>query len=195
EDVVVTLSHAGYAKRQPLSTYRAQRRGGKGRSATAVKEEDFIERLWVVNTHDTLLTFTSTGRVFWLKVYQLPEAGPNSRGRPIVSGLLLQDGGQVQAVLPVRAFDDQHYVFFAARNGTVKKPPLSDYSRPRATGIWAINLDEGDGLVDVQLTDGHCNVMLFASNGKAVRFDEGEVRPMGRTATGVRGIRLTEDEQ
>jgi DNA gyrase subunit A len=195
EDVVVTLSHAGYAKRQPLSTYRAQRRGGKGRSATAVKEEDFIERLWVVNTHDTLLTFTSTGRVFWLKVYQLPEAGPNSRGRPIVNWIPLQEGEKVQAVLPVREFDDQHYVFFATRNGTVKKTPLSDYSRPRATGIWAINLDEGDGLVDVQLTDGHCNVMLFASNGKAVRFDEGEVRPMGRTATGVRGIRLTEDEQ
>ncbi|HLU13179.1 MAG TPA: DNA gyrase subunit A, partial [Arenimonas sp.] len=157
EDVVVTLSHAGYAKRQPLSTYRAQRRGGKGRSATAVKEEDFIERLWVVNTHDTLLTFTSTGRVFWLKVYQLPEAGPNSRGRPIVNWIPLQEGEKVQAVLPVREFDDQHYVFFATRNGTVKKTPLSDYSRPRATGIWAINLDEGDGLVDVQLTDGHCN--------------------------------------
>jgi len=193
EDVVVTLSHAGYAKRQPLTTYRAQKRGGKGRSATAVKDEDFIDRLWVVNTHDTLLTFTSTGRVFWLKVYQLPDAGPNSRGRPIVNWIPLQEGEKVQAVLPVREFDEQRYVFFATRDGTVKKTPLSDYSRPRSTGIWAINLDEGDGLVDVQLTDGNCNVMLFASNGKAVRFDESEVRPMGRTATGVRGIRLKDD--
>ena len=193
EDVVVTLSHAGYAKRQPLTTYRAQKRGGKGRSATAVKEEDFIDRLWVVNTHDTLLTFTSTGRVFWLKVYQLPDAGPNSRGRPIINWIPLQEGEKVQAVLPVREFGDDHFVFFATRDGTVKKTPLSEYSRPRSTGIWAINLDEGDGLVDVQLTDGECNVMLFASNGKAVRFDEGEVRPMGRTATGVRGMRLKDD--
>ncbi|HEX4852611.1 DNA gyrase subunit A [Arenimonas sp.] len=195
EDVVVTLSHAGYAKRQPLTTYRAQKRGGKGRSATAVKEEDFIDRLWVVNTHDTLLTFTSTGRVFWLKVYQLPDAGPNSRGRPIINWIPLQEGEKVQAVLPVREFDSEHFVFFATRDGTVKKTPLSDYSRPRSTGIWAINLDEGDGLVDVQLTNGERNVMLFASNGKAVRFDESEVRPMGRTATGVRGMRLKEDEE
>ena len=193
EDVVVTLSHTGYAKRQPLTTYRAQKRGGKGRSATAMKEEDFIDRLWVVNTHDTLLTFTSTGRVFWLKVYQLPDAGPNARGRPIINWVPLQEGEKVQAVLPVREFDEQRYVFFATRDGTVKKTPLSDYSRPRSTGIWAINLDEGDGLVDVQLTDGECNVMLFASNGKVVRFDEGEVRPMGRTATGVRGMRLKDD--
>ena len=193
EDVVVTLSHTGYAKRQPLTTYRAQKRGGKGRSATAMKEEDFIDRLWVVNTHDTLLTFTSTGRVFWLKVYQLPDAGPNARGRPIINWIPLQEGEKVQAVLPVREFDEQRYVFFATRDGTVKKTPLSDYSRPRSTGIWAINLDEGDGLVDVQLTDGECNVMLFASNGKVVRFDEGEVRPMGRTATGVRGMRLKDD--
>jgi len=193
EDVVVTLSHSGYAKRQPLTTYRAQKRGGKGRSATAMKEEDFIDRLWVVNTHDTLLSFTSTGRVFWLKVYQLPDAGPNARGRPIINWIPLQEGEKVQAVLPVREFDEQRYVFFATRDGTVKKTPLSDYSRPRSTGIWAINLDEGDGLVDVQLTDGECNVMLFASNGKVVRFDEGEVRPMGRTATGVRGMRLKDD--
>ncbi len=194
EDVVVTLSHAGYAKRQPTSAYRAQRRGGKGRSATAVKEEDFIERLWVVNTHDTLLSFTSAGRVFWLKVYQLPDAGPNSRGRPIVNWIPLEEGEKVQAVLPVREFADDRYVFFATRNGTVKKTPLSDYSRPRATGIWAINLDEGDGLVDVQLTNGERDIMLFASNGKAVRFDETEVRSMGRTATGVRGMRLAEGE-
>ena len=193
EDVVVTLSHSGYAKRQPVTSYRAQRRGGKGRSATAVKDEDFIERLWVVNTHDTLLTFTSAGRVFWLKVYQLPDAGPNSRGRPIINWIPLQEGEKVQAVLPVREFSEDRFVFFATRDGTVKKTPLSEYSRPRSTGIWAINLDEGDGLVDVQLTHGACDIMLFASNGKAVRFDEGEVRSMGRTATGVRGMRMKDD--
>ncbi len=194
EDVVVTLSHAGYAKRQPTTAYRAQKRGGKGRSATAVKEEDFIDRLWVVNTHDTLLTFTSAGRVFWLKVYQLPDAGPNSRGRPIVNWIPLEEGEKVQAVLPVREFSADCFVFFATRNGTVKKTPLSDYSRPRASGIWAINLDEGDGLVDVQLTNGERDIMMFASNGKAVRFDETEVRSMGRTATGVRGMRLAAGE-
>ena len=194
EDVVVTLSHAGYAKRQPTTAYRAQKRGGKGRSATAVKEEDFIERLWVVNTHDTLLTFTSAGRVFWLKVYQLPDAGPNSRGRPIINWIPLEEGEKVQAVLPVREFSEKMFVFFATRDGTVKKTPLSDYSRPRTTGIWAINLDDGDGLVDVQLTNGSRDIMLFASNGKAVRFAEGEVRSMGRTATGVRGMRVAKGE-
>ncbi|KFN44675.1 DNA gyrase subunit A [Arenimonas oryziterrae] len=194
EDVVVTLSHSGYAKRQPTSAYRAQKRGGKGRSATAMKEEDFIDRLWVVNTHDTLLTFTSAGRVFWLKVYQLPDAGPNSRGRPIINWIPLQEGEKVQAVLPVREFSADQFVFFATRDGTVKKTPLSEYSRPRASGIWAINLDDGDGLVDVQLTNGERDIMLFASNGKAVRFDETEVRSMGRTATGVRGMRLVETE-
>ena len=193
EDVVVTLSHSGYAKRQMPSTYRAQKRGGKGRAAASVKDEDFIERLWVVNTHDTLLTFTSEGRVFWLKVYQLPDSGPNSRGRPIINWIPLQPGEKVQAVLPVREFSDDRYVFFATRNGTVKKTPLSEYSRPRANGIWAINLDEGDGLVDVQMTDGNKDIMLFGSHGKAVRFDESEVRSMGRTATGVRGMRLPDD--
>jgi len=195
EDVVVTLSHAGYAKRQPVSLYRAQKRGGRGRSATTVKDEDFIDRLWIANTHDTLLTFTSAGRVFWLKVYQLPDAGPGARGRPIVNWLPLEAGEQVQAVLPVREFSDDRYVFFATRSGTVKKTPLSDYSRPRTTGIRAIDLDDGDGLVDVQLTDGTRDVMLFASNGKAARFAEDEVRPMGRTAHGVRGIRLAPDAQ
>jgi DNA gyrase subunit A len=193
EDVVVTLSHSGYAKRQMPSTYRAQKRGGKGRAAASVKDEDFIERLWVVNTHDTLLTFTSEGRVFWLKVYQLPDSGPNSRGRPIINWIPLQAGEKVQAVLPVREFTEDRFVFFATRNGTVKKTPLSEYSRPRANGIWAISLDEGDGLVDVQLTDGSKDIMLFGSNGKAVRFDESEVRSMGRTATGVRGMRLPDD--
>ena len=195
EDVVVTLSHTGYAKRQPVSLYRAQKRGGRGRSATVVKDEDFIDRLWIANTHDTLLTFTSAGRVFWLKVYQLPDASPGSRGRPIVNWLPLEAGEQVQAVLPVREFADDRYVFFATRAGTVKKTPLSDYSRPRSSGIRAIDLDEGDGLVDVQLTDGTRDVMLFASNGKAVRFAEDAVRSMGRTAHGVRGIRLAADAQ
>lgn len=194
EDVVVTLSHAGYAKRQMPSTYRAQKRGGKGRSAASVKEEDFIERLWVVNTHDTLLTFTSEGRVFWLKVYRLPDSGPNSRGRPIVNWIPLQPGEKVQAVLPVREFTDNKFVFFATKNGTVKKTPLSEYSRPRANGIWAISLDEGDALVDVQMTDGTKDIMLFGSHGKAVRFDESEVRSMGRTATGVRGMRINDKD-
>jgi len=195
EDVVVTLSHSGYAKRQPVTAYRAQKRGGKGRSATAVKDEDFIERLWVVNTHDTLLTFTSAGRVFWLKVYQLPDAGPNSRGRPIINWIPLEEGEKVQAVLPVREFTEDQFVFFATRDGTVKKTPLTEYSRPRVNGIWAISLDEGDGLVDVQLTHGKCDIMMFASNGKAVRFDEASVRSMGRTATGVRGMKLSTGEK
>jgi DNA gyrase subunit A len=195
EDVVVTLSHAGYAKRQPVTIYRAQRRGGKGRMATAIKEEDFVEKLWVVNTHDTLLAFTSLGRVYWLKVYKIPDAGPNSRGRPIVNLLQLEEGEKVQAILPVREYDENHFVFFATRNGTVKKTPLTEFEYQLQRGKAAISLDEGDALVDVQLTDGTRDVMLFAANGRAVRFDEGEVRPMGRNAGGVRGIRLAEGVQ
>jgi DNA gyrase subunit A len=195
EDVVVTLSHAGYAKRQPVSTYRAQRRGGRGRSATAVKEEDFVERLWVANTHDTLLSFTSAGRVFWLKVYQLPDAGPNSRGRPIVNFVPLETGEKIQAVLPVREYTADRFVFFATAQGTVKKTPLTEYAFQLARGKIAINLDAGDALIDAALTDGARDIMLFASNGKAVRFDEGEVRSMGRGATGVRGMRLAEGEE
>ncbi|MBS0456251.1 MAG: DNA gyrase subunit A [Proteobacteria bacterium] len=193
EDVVVTLSHAGYAKRQPASLYRAQRRGGRGRSATAMKDEDFVERLWVANTHDTLLTFTSSGRVFWLGVHQLPDAGPGARGRPIVNWLPLEAGEKVQAVLPVREFSADRFVLFATGQGVVKKTPLSEFAFRLARGKIAIDLDEGDGLVDVQLTDGARDVMLFASNGKAVRFAEDEVRAMGRTAHGVRGIRLAPD--
>jgi DNA gyrase subunit A len=192
EDVVVTLSHAGYAKRQPVTIYRAQRRGGKGRSATNMKEEDFVERLWIANTHDTLLAFTSAGRVLWLKVHQIPDAGPGARGKPIVNLLPLEEGEAVQAVLPVREFPDNRYVFFATRKGTVKKTPLSDYSRPRSTGIRAIDIEDGDGLVDVSITDGARDIFLFASNGKAVRFAEDEVRPMGRTAHGVRGIQCSD---
>ena len=190
EDVVVTLSHSGYAKRQPVTTYRAQKRGGKGRNAAATKDEDFIDQLWLVNTHDTLLTFTSNGRVFWLPVHQLPDAGPNARGRPIVNWLALEPGEQVQAVVPVREYDEKHFVFFATRNGTVKKTPLTEFAFRLARGKIAINLDEGDALVGAALTDGDRDVMMFASNGKVVRFHESEVRAMGRTATGVRGMRL-----
>ena len=191
---MVTLSHAGYAKRQPVSAYRAQKRGGRGRAAAATKDEDFIDRLWLVNTHDTLLTFTSSGKVFWLPVHQLPEAGSNARGRPIINWIPLEEGERVQAVLPVREYAEGQYVFFATRNGTVKKTPLTEFAFRLARGKIAINLDQDDALVGVALTDGGCDVMLFASNGKAVRFDESEVRAMGRTATGVRGIRLAEGE-
>ncbi len=195
EDVVVTLSHAGYAKRQPVSIYRAQKRGGKGRSASALKDEDFVEQLWIANTHDTLLTFTSTGRVYWLKVYQLPDAGPNARGKPIVNLLPLGADEKVQAIQPVHAYDDNRFVFFATANGTVKKTPLAEFAFQLQKGKIAIGLDEGDALVDVQITDGERDILLFASNGKAVRFDESSVRSMGRTATGVRGMRLAAGER
>jgi DNA gyrase subunit A len=195
EDVVVTLSRAGYVKRQPVSAYRAQRRGGRGRSAAATKDEDSIEQLWLVNTHDTLLTFTSSGKVFWLPVHQLPEAGSTARGRPIINWIALENDERVQAVLPVREYDDNHFVFFATRNGTVKKTPLSEFAFRLARGKIAINLDEGDALVGVGLTDGERDVLLFASNGKTVRFGEDRVRSMGRTATGVRGIKLANGEE
>jgi DNA gyrase subunit A len=195
EDVVVTLSHTGYIKRQPASLYRAQKRGGKGRSASALKDEDVVQQLWVVNTHDTLLTFTSTGRVYWLKVYQMPEAGPGARGKPIVNLLPLGENEKVQALLPVREYDPTCFVFFATRKGTVKKTPLTEFAFQLQKGKAAINLDEGDALVDVAMTGGESDVLLFASNGKSVRFDEGTVRSMGRTATGVRGMRLADDAE
>ncbi|MFD0738040.1 DNA gyrase subunit A [Lysobacter koreensis] len=195
EDVVVTLSHSGYAKRQPVSAYRAQKRGGRGRNAAATKDEDFIDKLWLVNTHDTLLTFTSAGRVFWLSVYQLPDAGPNARGRPIINWIPLEEGERVQAVVPVREYEDGKFVFFATRHGTVKKTPLTEFAYRLQRGKIAINLDEGDALVNAELTNGERDIMLFASNGKAVRFDEASVRSMGRTATGVRGIRLAAGEE
>ncbi|HRN62135.1 MAG TPA: DNA gyrase subunit A [Luteimonas sp.] len=195
EDVVVTLSHAGYAKRQPVTAYRAQKRGGRGRNAASTKDEDFIDQLWLVNTHDTLLTFTSAGRVFWLPVHQLPDAGPNARGRPIINWIALEEGEKVQAVLPVREYSEDLYVFFATRNGTVKKTPLTEYAYRLQRGKIAINLAEGDALVNAELSDGHRDIMLFASNGKAVRFGSDTVRPMGRTATGVRGIRLADGEE
>ena len=195
EDVVVTLSHTGYAKRQPASIYRAQKRGGKGRSASALKDEDFVERLWIANTHDTLLTFTSTGRVYWLKVYQMPDAGPNARGKPIVNLLPLQEGEKVQAILPVHEYSEDLFVFFATANGTVKKTPLTEYAYQLQKGKIAIGLADDDALVDVQMTNGESDILLFASNGKTVRFDENTVRSTGRTATGVRGMRLAKGEK
>ena len=194
EDMVVTLSHGGYVKRQPVSAYRSQRRGGRGRSATAMKDEDSIDQLWIANTHDTLLAYTSAGRVFWLPVFQLPEAGPNARGRPIINFIALEQGERIQAVQAVREYAEDRYVFFATANGTVKKTPLTEYAYRLQRGKIAINLDEGDALVDAQLTDGMNDILLFASNGKTVRFAESAVRSMGRTATGVRGIRLDEGE-
>jgi DNA gyrase subunit A len=195
ENVVVTLSHGGYAKSQPLDRYQSQRRGGTGKSATKIKEEDFIERLFVANTHDMLLCFTSRGKIHWLKVYELPQASHVSRGKPIVNLLPLEKDERVNAVLPVREYPDDLFVFFATRGGIVKKTPLSEYSRPRANGIWAIDLPEDDELVNVSLTDGKQDIMLFASTGKCIRFAESDVRSMGRVARGVIGIRVPKKQQ
>jgi DNA gyrase subunit A len=192
EDVVVTLSHAGYAKSQPLDLYRAQKRGGKGRSATAMKEEDFIDNLFVANTHDWVLCFSSRGRVYWLKVYELPQAGPSARGKPIVNLLPLEEGERINAVLPVKDFTRGGFVLMATARGVVKKTPLDEFSRPRTSGIIAVDLAEDDQLVGVDLTDGERDVMLFASDGKMIRFAERQVRPMGRCARGVRGVHLAE---
>ena len=210
EDVVVTLSHEGYVKYQPLSDYEAQRRGGKGKAATKMKDEDFIERLLVANTHDTILCFSTAGRLYWLKVYQLPLASRQARGKPIVNLLPLEADERITTILPVREYEDDKYVLMATANGTVKKTPLTAYSRQRASGIIAINLNEGDSLIGADITDGSNDIMLFTDHGKVVRFNEklrdsdtGEVkidpetgeemlalRPMGRTATGVRGIKM-----
>ncbi len=195
EEVVVTLSHEGYAKAQPLSDYRAQRRGGRGKSATSMKEEDFIDKLFVASTHDTILCFSSRGRVYWLKVYELPQAGRNARGKPIVNLLPLEKEERINAILPVREFGEDKYVFFATASGTVKKTSLKDFSRPRASGIIAIDLRDNDTLVGVDITDGSRDVMLFTSAGKAIRFNESNVRAMGRTAAGVRGVRLQADQK
>jgi DNA gyrase subunit A len=193
QDMVVTFSHGGYVKSQPLADYRAQRRGGRGRQAAATKEDDFIERLFVAHSHDYLLCFSSRGRLYWLKVFEVPQGSRASRGKPVVNMFPLEEGEKVTAVVPVKEFDEQHFVFMATAQGTVKKTPLAEFSRPRPSGIIAVNLDEGDYLVGVALTDGSTDVMLFSSEGKAVRFAEDEVRPMGRQATGVRGMRLPED--
>jgi len=190
QDVVVTLSHAGYAKSQPVSDYQAQRRGGRGKAATATKDEDFIEKLFVAHTHDTLLCFSNHGQVYWLRVFELPQAGRASRGKPMVNLLPLSEGEKITAVLPIKQYDDTHFVFMATRHGTVKKTPLSAFSRPRASGIIAVDLRDGDRLVGVALTDGSREIMLFTSGGKSIRFSEEEVRPMGRDSTGVRGVKL-----
>ena len=195
EDVVVTLSREGYVKYQKLSDYEAQRRGGKGKSATKMKGEDFIEKLLVANTHDHILCFSTRGRLYWLKVYQLPLASRNARGRPIVNILPLEDGERITAILPIQEFEAGKFVFMATTNGTVKKTELTQYSRPRANGIIAVNLNDGNELIGVDLTDGESEIMLFSDAGKVVRFSEDQVRPMGRTATGVRGIRLMETEK
>jgi DNA gyrase subunit A len=220
EDVVVTLSHEGYVKYQPLTDYEAQRRGGKGKSATKMKNEDFIEKLLVASTHDTILCFSTRGRLYWLKVFQLPLASRQARGRPIVNILPLEENERITAILPVREYEDNKFVFMATANGTVKKTALSAYSRPRASGLIAINLNDDNELIGARITDGSNEIMIFSDAGKVVRFKEAEeisvvdengapvldedgnpeikfkgVRPMGRTATGVRGIKLKEGEK
>lgn len=194
EEMVVTLSHAGYAKTTQLDTYQAQRRGGKGKAATSMKDEDFVEHLFIANTHDTLLCFSSHGKVYWKKVYELPQGGRTARGKPIVNLLPLEEGERINAVLSIREFEADKYIFMATASGTVKKTPLVDYSRPRASGIIAVDLREDDYLIDVALTDGTSDVMLFSSTGKVIRFPESDVRSMGRVSRGVRGMRLNNAE-
>jgi DNA gyrase subunit A len=194
-DMVVTLSHSGYVKSQPLSEYRAQRRGGRGKLATATKDEDWVDQLFIANTHDYILCFSNRGRVYWLKVWEVPQGTRTSRGRPIVNLFPLTDGEKITVVLPVKAFDEQHFVFMSTALGTVKKTPLTDFSNPRKAGIIAVDLDEGDFLIGAAVTDGQHDVMLFSDAGKAVRFDENDVRPMGRAARGVRGMQLDEGQR
>ena len=189
-DMVVTLSHTGYIKSQPLADYSAQRRGGRGRQATATKEDDFIERLFIANTHDYVLCFSSRGRVYWIKVYQVPQGSSNSRGKPVINMFPLDEGEKITAILPVKQFDDGHFIFMATAQGTVKKTPLSAFANPRGRGIIAAELDEGDFLIGVAITDGVHDVMLFSDAGKAVRFGEDDVRPTGRVTRGVRGMML-----
>lgn len=193
-DMVVTLSNSGYVKRQPLSEYRSQKRGGRGKQATTMKEDDWIDTLFIANTHDYMLCFSNHGRVYWLKVWEVPQGTRNSRGRPIVNLFNLQEGERITVILPVKEFVDDRYVFMATSQGTVKKTPLSDFSNPRKAGIIAVTLDEGDFLIGADLTDGQCDVMLFSDAGKAVRFDEADVRSMGRNARGVKGMTLDENQ-
>jgi len=195
QEVVVTLTHQGYAKSQPVDQYQAQRRGGRGKNATAQKEEDFIDTMFVANTHDTLLCFSSLGKVYWLKVYELPQGSRSARGKPIVNLLPLGMGERITAILPIKEFTEDSHVLMATRGGTVKKTPLSEFSRPRTSGIIAILLKDDDRLVDVALTDGQTEVMLFTDAGKAIRFPESEVRSMGRAAGGIRGIKLGRNGQ
>jgi DNA gyrase subunit A len=195
EDMVVTMSHEGYVKTQPLSDYKAQRRGGRGKSATATKENDFVEKLIIANTHDTILCFSSAGKVYWLRVFNLPVASRASRGKPFVNLLPLEEGEKINAMLPVREYSEDKFVFMATASGTVKKTPLTEFAYQLARGKIAIDLRENDTLVGVALTDGQQNVLLFSSDGKAVCFNETDVRSMGRTAAGVRGIRLQDGQK
>ena len=199
QDMVVTLSHTGYMKSQPITEYRAQKRGGRGKQAMATKEDDWIDQLFIANTHDYILCFSNRGRMYWLKVWEVPQGSRNSRGKPIVNMFPLQDGEKITVILPVsgenRTFPEDRYIFMSTSLGTVKKTSLSDFSNPRKAGIIAVDLDEGDFLIGAALTDGTHDVMLFSDSGKAVRFDENDVRPMGRTARGVRGMNLEEGQQ
>ena len=194
-DMVVTLSHSGYIKSQPLDDYHAQKRGGRGKQATGTKEDDFIDNLFIANTHDYILCFSSRGRVYWIKVYSVPQGGRSARGKPIVNLVQLEQGEKINAILPVKAFDENRYIFMATSFGTVKKTPLSEFSRPRTSGIIAVGLDDSDYLICVALTEGKSDVMLFSDAGKAVRFDENDVRPMGRGARGVRGMKLAKGQK
>jgi len=195
EEMVVTLSHGGYMKAQPVDEYRAQKRGGRGKQATATKEDDFVDQMFIANTHDFILSFSNRGRVYWLKVYNVPQGSRNSRGKPIVNLVPLVDNEKITAILPVKEFTENQFVFMATAFGTVKKTPLSEFSRPRPSGIIAVDLTDGDSLIGVALTDGKHDVMLFSSGGKAVRFDENDVRPMGRNAHGVRGMMLEKKQK
>ncbi|MEE8243688.1 MAG: DNA gyrase C-terminal beta-propeller domain-containing protein, partial [Pseudomonadales bacterium] len=191
EDLVVTISHQGYAKTQPLDVYQAQRRGGRGKAAASVRDEDFVEHLLVAHSHDTLLCFSNIGKVYWLRVFQIPQGSRGAKGRPLVNMLPLSQGERITSLLPIKEYDDDHFVFMATANGTVKKTELSQFSRPRPSGLIALELEEDNTLVGAAITDGRCDVLLTASSGKAARFKESDVRAMGRTARGVRGIRLT----
>ena len=195
EDMVVTLSHSGYLKRQPLADYRAQRRGGRGKQAASIKDDDFVDQLFIANTHDFILCFSTQGRVYWLKVYEAPEGARNARGKPIVNLFPLVEGEKITAILPVKEFDEAHFIFMATALGTVKKTALTHFDNPRKAGIIAVELDEGDHLIGVAITDGKCDVMLFSDAGKAVRFAEDDVRPLGRKTRGVRGMMLEDGQR
>jgi DNA gyrase subunit A len=195
EDVVVTLSHTGYIKSQALAEYRAQKRGGRGKQAATTKDDDFIDKMFVANTHDNILCFSSRGQVYWLKAYEVPQGSRTSRGKPIVNLFPLQEGEKINAILPIKEFDDKHYIFMATALGTVKKTPLTDFSNPRKSGIIAINLDDNDFLIGAEITDGSNDIVLVSNGGKAVWFDEEDVRSMGRNTRGVRGMKLQEDQQ
>jgi len=195
EDLIVTLSKEGYAKTQPLDTYQAQNRGGTGKRAASLKDEDFVSKLFVANTHDTLLCFSSYGKVYWIKVYRLPRGGRNAKGRPIVNLLPLEKDERIQAVLPVKEFNDDQFIFMATESGSVKKTKLSAYSRPMKSGIKAIKLREGDRVVNTEITDGSKEIMLFSNSGKSIRFKESDARPMGRVSQGVRGMRIEKDQK